>query len=372
MKTDNLLLTALLFKFVAFCFYDLSGLRMILQPTSLFFLLAYLCADQKSVYSPVSLLLTLSLLVLTAANIIFSGSASEYAATFLITLLYGLVCGLAVQAKSPAFISKLLKYIAFIVFCRIIYIDLIFISVLLFGHSAGEFVGIFSTLDFAWYTFDYTLVRISDRAIVLYPIVIALILTSSFRNAGVIVALSTFAVLINFNLAAIVAYVAILTSFLIFWRKFFILGCAFVLVSFTTALAYEEILFLLDLKSASLDLKLNQAIYVFQNLSNFIFGQGIGSIDESLFRKGDFLIENSYLYLFYALGIFSAPIFLYLVLLTMYIINSLFKVNTPSLFALYACLVSILVLSGSNPYLFSGSIYVIFYILSKNNIKAIR
>lgn len=371
LKTDNFLLTALVLKFIAFCFYDLSGLRMILQPASFLFLVAYLCSDKKSSYSPVALLSTLSLLSLTAANIFLAQSASEYALTFLITLLYGLVCGLAVQAKSAAFISHLVKYIALIVLLRILYIDLIFLSILIFGHSAGEVIGNFSTLDFAWYTFEFTLVRISDQAIVLYPIVIALIFASNMRRALIILVLSTLAILINFNIAACVAYIAIFASFLFFWRRYFFLFCVSALAIILVALMYENILLLINLKSASFELKLFQLIYIIQNASDFMFGQGVGSIDETLFRKDDFLIENSYLYLFYALGIFSFPIFLYLASLSLYIFYRLFNTTTPNLFALYACLVSILVLSGSNPYLFSGSIYVIFYILSKNNIKAI-
>jgi hypothetical protein len=371
-KIDNLLLAALLFKFISFCFYDISGLRLIMQPASFLFLGAYLCLDKKSTYSLISVCLTFSLLALTAAHIFLAQSASEFSLTFLVTLLYGLVCGLAVQAKGLDFLSMLLKYLALIVLFRIIYVDLIFVFSALSGPGS-KIIGSFSTLEFAWYPlFEMPLARIQDKAIVLYPLVVAIMFTPNYSRALAILAVSTLAITINFNVAGIVAYFIIFASFLFFRRSYSIFGIISAFMIFLTLLFIEDIQSLIALKSYSFELKMFQLIYVVENFSDFMFGNGIGNVDLKLFREGDLLIENSYLYLLYALGLFSLPIFAYLAMLSMYMFHNLSKGMTPSLFALYACLISILILSGSNPYLFSGSIYVIFYIVSKHNIKAIR
>ena len=371
MKTDSLLLTALGFKFLGFLFYDIDGLRIVTEPISLTCLGLYIFSNKKSRYNLIAISLSILLLSFLIFNTLITGIMTDFTLLFYIKFVYGALVGVIVLSQDVMFLRKLLKLIALFTLLRVIYVDIIFILTLIMGHDADGFVSSFSSFKFAWYDFSFKAARVSDQAVVFYPFVLYFIRKDILFVSIMTGILGFLAVLINFNAAGLVAFCVICMSYVFFQKKYFILFSILFGFIYTTVTYIEVLTFLFELKRYSFEVKLAQISYITENIGSFILGSGIGATDAALFRPGGFMIENSYLYLIYVFGVMAIPFFIYFSYLGTNLFLNLNNQYTQNLFTLYAVFVSILVLSASNPYLYSGSVYVVLYLLSKSNIKEI-
>lgn len=133
----------------------------------------------------------------------------------------------------------------------------------------------------------------------------------------------------------------------------FIVFCCIFLVNFSS-----DLFLLFAEKETSVSIKANQ----FSALSGFdnLLGVGIGSSSVPTLQSGDVFIENSYILIYYWLGFISVIIFskiIYLLLISIKNINL-----SRASFLCAATVISIILNSGSNAYIFSGGVLVVLFV----------
>lgn len=207
--------------------------------------------------------------------------------------------------------------------------------------------------------------RIFDASSVLFILSVFVISRWSYWAKIIVMFPILFVVFVNFTISLFSGIILVYLLYLIALRSYTVLFLITVILVISGSLFFQSetsnILF--DEKEKSTSIKFAQIENTLLAFQDAPLGNGIGNIDEKLFRDGDLLIENSYLFLIYAYGIFSAiPIFF---LVRFFCRSIRYSINNLKVFPAATTVILVLVSSGSNPYLFAGSIYVVFYAISK-------
>lgn len=131
----------------------------------------------------------------------------------------------------------------------------------------------------------------------------------------------------------------------------FLIGCVFAYFSTELSMIFFE-------KEDSVAIKVNQ----WTSVSSFdsLLGLGVGSQNVPTLQSGDVYIENSYILLYYWLGLFVIPFLLFFFYLLFVSINNLNFSRANILSS--TTIISIIISSGSNAYIFSGGVLVILFL----------
>lgn len=155
-------------------------------------------------------------------------------------------------------------------------------------------------------------------------------------------------------------FYAVLLVRLAYERRFFIVSVVFFSVFLIATLFSQEIGLLFLEKSISISIKAKQ-VDAFWGVR--LLGAGIGSSSIPSLQPGQIFFENSYVLLVLWLGVFAIP---FITLIAGSIVLGVSRVSVSYNHAVtFAALMGIFISSGSNPYLFSGSIVLVLFILMR-------
>lgn len=366
LKKDNLFLLAILVKFSGLIFYDIKHLFVIANVSSIILLFLLLVVFEFSSFK-INILRfcgILSLLVLLGFHIFHFSSIDLYELKFYITIIFSLLFIFIADSFGHNIALRFFLSLAIMIIAKLLYISLIGWFLFFKGPSAQYLVNVFSSYDVAWLSFGkYTFPRIADNGAFVWLGVFTLFtVRMSYIKKLLIFAIFFNSIIFNMSIAIFIGTIFAFILYLFLIKKYLEITYIFLLLSFFIFTNIDSLLEIYKLKMYSFEVKLAQFNLVNNLFINNFFGSGFGVISEGLFRGNDKIFENSYLYLIYSFGIFG---FLIIFILAFLFIILFIKNKTNFDSILISYLLFILIACASNPYLFSGTTYVIIFFIYK-------
>jgi hypothetical protein len=207
---------------------------------------------------------------------------------------------------------------------------------------------------------SFSIIKLYEKSLIAMPLI--LYLSPASRLAQYILVciliLGCAATLtISFYVTLVIIAVLFVYRDLLVGRYMHVIACVFMAGVFL-ALFSLDIFSLFAEKGTSISVKANQfaELLSFENL----LGLGVGSSNVPTLQLGDVFIENSYILIYYWLGFLSVVIF---IKIFYFFLISIKNINLSRRgFLCAATIISILLNSGSNAYIFSGGVMVIFIV----------
>ncbi|MFW7523590.1 hypothetical protein ACODM8_05525 [Vibrio ostreicida] len=283
------------------------------------------------------------LLIYSLLPLIFGGANLEYLVKNTWYIIYFLfLLGLANIMRSID-INRLLYSLSRIFVAKLFVVALISFNM---NFSGGLFSSIILDVMSLSVHKLFGAYRVLDVYLFLFPLAFVYVENKRWRAKVIIHSLLLFNVISSLTIGIIFAYIIIMLLKYSFLRVPLAL-LIFSLFSIYFNEFYDLYQNFLDEKSVSIDVKLNQVFFIFDNLT--IFGQGLGKAI-SIQGRVDSTLENVYIYWLVVYGIVGSLFMIFIFVMVPLFICYRFR-HYNGMTSLFYLHLSILLVSASNPFL---------------------
>lgn len=358
-------------KVAAYIFYNYEFLSKLLNLGSAFFALCglfFLTTKGAVKFTASRLKLTISLIAASLIHAIFTIDNPDIYLTFLLSALIALPFFIHIELASSVALNRVLYLSGLWMLLKIFIYSIPFCLIWIAGFPFDDpIVQLLLGENVRGAPLEGLggLVRIMDKSLVLFPLIIYVLRSAPRVFNWIAWVVCIFVFTVNFTAAIFVSGIVVLMLYLLlqrakftffFFALFMFLGGAFLINTDAWEILRED-------KMISTSIKAQQFENTIDAFDEKPFGNGIGHLDSRLFRSGDMIFENSYLFVLYSYGVFALIPFFYLAIF--FIKSTRIASSVKGYFPAAATAISIIISSGSNPYLFAGTIYVLLYAISR-------
>ncbi|MCG7496854.1 hypothetical protein MHO82_08265 [Vibrio sp. Of7-15] len=282
------------------------------------------------------LIYTLSPLVFSSVNPSYLANNTRYLIYFV--LIFGLI---RILESTP--LERLLYSMSKVFVVKLIIVGMISLNMNLLGGLFSNYI--LNGMDLVVHEL-FGQYRILDLYLFLFPLVFLYVENKSRKVKILVHSLLFFNILSSITFGIIFSYLIVMSLRYKYFRSiliFVIFAIFFIYYDYFISL-YDN--FLLE-KSVSIEVKLNQFLFVFDNIS--IWGQGLGQ-SISIEGRVDSMLENVFIYWFIVYGIIGMIFMVTFFILFPFYICFQYRKNI-SLQILFYVHLSVLLVSASNPFL---------------------